>query len=230
MKHSVRQHLRLEIDAYDVLIRKFIPAYEEIVKRAADEIAGVDAGRVLDLGAGTGALAEAILTRSPGATVYLLDVDAEMLAQARVRLKRFGRRARFLQQSFHDPFPRCDAVAASLALHHVPVMEDKAELYRQIHEVLALGGVLVNADVTMPAAGSHRTRDYATWAAHLVSCGINEARAYEHFEEWAGEDTYFPVEAELDALARAGFEARCAWRNIPNTLLVGRKVRVGQSP
>ena len=225
MSHSVRQHLRLEIKAYDSLIRKFIPGYEEALARAAEEIAGASAERVLDLGAGTGALAEAILERNARATVELLDVDAEMLAQARVRLKRFGRRVRFRQQSFHDSLPGCDAAAASLALHHVPVMEDKAELYRRICEALAAGGVLVNADVTMPAAGPQRTEDYATWAAHLVSCGIDETRAYEHFEEWAGEDTYFPLEAELGALTRAGFEARCAWRDIPNTLLVGRKAR-----
>ena len=227
MNHSVRQHLRLEIEAYDQTIRKFIPGYEEVLARAADEIAGVNAEHVLDLGAGTGAFAERILERNARATVELLDVDAEMLAQARVRLKRFGRRARFRQQSFHDSLPGCDAAAASLALHHVPVMEDKAELYRRICETLAPGGVLVNADVTMPGADPQRTEDYATWAAHLVSCGIDEPRAYEHFQEWAGEDTYFPLEAELDALIRAGFEARCAWRNIPNTLLVGRKTTRG---
>ena len=39
MSHSVRQHLRLEIEAYDQTIRKFIPGYEQVLKRAADEIA-----------------------------------------------------------------------------------------------------------------------------------------------------------------------------------------------
>ena len=223
MSHSVRRHLRLEIEAYDSLIRKFIPGYEEVLRRAAEEIARVSAERVLDLGAGTGALAEAILERNARATVELLDVDAEMLAQARVRLKRFGRRVRFRQQSFHDSLPGCDAAAASLALHHVPVMEDKAELYRRICQTLAPGGVLVNADVTMPGADPRRTEDYATWAAHLVSCGIDETRAYEHFEEWAGEDTYFPLEQELNAMGGAGFAARCVWKDTPNTLMVARK-------
>ena len=40
MSHSVRRHLRLEIDAYDDTIRKFIPGYEEGLTRAANEIAG----------------------------------------------------------------------------------------------------------------------------------------------------------------------------------------------
>ncbi|MDE0679315.1 MAG: methyltransferase domain-containing protein [Gammaproteobacteria bacterium] len=223
MSHSVKQHLRLEIEVYDRTIRTWIPGYEQALKRAAGEVARVQPRRVLDLGAGTGALSEAILKQSATATVELLDLDEEMLAQARVRLKSFGERARFRRQSFLDPLPECDAVAASLALHHVPAMTEKKQLYRRILEALVPGGLLVNADVTMPAGEPRRSEDYAKWAAHLVSCGIGKHRAYEHFREWAGEDTYFPLEMELEAMTEAGFDAACAWRDIPNTLIIGRK-------
>jgi len=223
MSHSVKQHLRLEIEVYDRTIRTWIPGYEQALKRAAGEVARVQPRRVLDLGAGTGALSEAILERSASSTVELLDVDPEMLDQARVRLKRFGERARFHRQSFLDPLPECDAVAASLALHHVPAMTEKKQLYKRILNALAPGGVLVNADVTMPAGEPRRSEDYAKWAAHLVSCGIGEERAYEHFREWAGEDTYYPLESELEAMTGAGFDAACIWRDIPNTLMIGRK-------
>ena len=223
MNHSVKQHLRLEIEAYDRTIRTWIPGYEQALKRAAEEVARVKPRRVLDLGAGTGALSEAILERSAKATVELLDVDAEMLAQARVRLKRFGERVHFLRQSFHDALPECDAVAASLALHHVPAMTEKTQLYKRVLKALTLGGVLVNADVTMPAGEPRRSEDYAKWATHLVSCGIKKDRAYEHFREWAGEDTYFSLEMELKAMTEAGFAATCVWQDIPNTLMVGRR-------
>jgi len=223
MSHSVKQHLRLEIEAYDRTIRTWIPGYEQALRQAAREVARVQPSRVLDLGAGTGALSEAILEQSATATVELLDLDEEMLAQARVRLKRFGERARYRRQSFLDPLPECDAVAASLALHHVPAMTEKTLLYRRILEALPPCGVLVNADVTMPAGEPRRSEDYAKWAAHLVSCGIAKDRAYEHFREWAGEDTYFPLETELEAMTEAGFDAACAWRDTPNTLIVGRK-------
>lgn len=223
MSHSVKQHLRLEIESYDRTIRRWIPGYGQALRRAAREIARTRPRRVLDLGAGTGALSEAILESAATATVELLDVDPEMLAQARVRLKRFGERARYRLQSFDDPLPKCDAAAASLALHHVPAMNEKAQLYRRIQEALAPGGVLVNADVTMPSGEPRRSEDYAKWAAHLVSCGIGKDRAYEHFSEWAGEDTYFPLEMELEAMSEAGFDASCAWREIPNTLIIGRK-------
>ncbi|MYH34599.1 MAG: class I SAM-dependent methyltransferase [Gammaproteobacteria bacterium] len=223
MSHSVKQHLGLETEVYDRTIRTWIPGYEQALRRAAREVARVQPRRVLDLGAGTGALSEAILNQTATATVVLLDLDEEMLAQARVRLKRFGERARFRRQSFLDPLPQCDAVAASLALHHVPAMTEKTQLYKRILKALPPAGVLVNADVTMPAGEPRRSEDHAKWAAHLVSCGIGEDRAYEHFREWAGEDTYFPLEIELEAMTEAGFDAACIWRDIPNTLMIGRK-------
>ncbi len=223
MSHSVRSHLRLEIDAYDEAIRKFIPGYEVALSRAAGEVADVSPALVVDLGAGTGALTEAILGQDRVGHVDAVDVDPEMLAQARVRLKRFGSRVSFSEASFDAPLPECDAVAASLALHHVPTMAGRAALHKRIFGTLRPGGVFVNADVTVSAQPKSRERTYRLWAAHLVSCGISEARAWQHFDEWALEDTYFPLEEELASMRQAGFDAECIWRDAPNTLMVGRK-------
>ena len=128
--HSVRRHLRIAIDEYDVAIRRFIPGYEEMLAVAARELSAAGTGLILDLGAGTGALAEAILESAGDTIVELIDVDAEMLDQARTRLTRFGDRARFTRASFLEPLPRCNGAAASLALHHIPTMEAKQEVYR----------------------------------------------------------------------------------------------------
>ena len=81
----------------------------------------------------------------------------------------------------------------------------------------------MNGDVTMSADPGEREQTYRIWAAHLVSRGIDEQRAHKHFDEWSSEDTYFPIDDELDAMRQAGFDAQCVWREPPNTLLVGRK-------
>ena len=220
--HSVRRHLRVAIDAYDATIRQFIPGYEEMLRTAARELAPVASGLVLDLGAGTGALAEAILESSPAGTVELIDVDTEMLEQARTRLARFGGRARFAEASFFEPLPRCDGVAASLSLHHIPTLDEKRALYGRIQGALAPGGIFVNADATMPAEPAAAEATWRAWADHMVDLGIDEQRALEHFEEWSEEDTYFPVEDELAAMAAAGFDAECVWREVGIAVLVGR--------
>ena len=223
MSHSVRRHLRVEVDAYDDIIRRFIPGYEAMLDAAARAVAVESPGLVLDLGAGTGALSEAVLSHKGVGDVELIDVDAEMLDQARTRLERFEGRARFREQSFLDPLPPCAAVAASLALHHVPEIADKRALYRRIHAALRPKGVFVNADAVMPSDPTVREAEYAFWAAHMVSRGISEERAYQHFKEWAEEDTYFPIEQELAAMTAAGFRAEIAWNQGPMAVLVGRK-------
>ena len=223
MSHSVRTHLRLEVDAYDEMIRRFIPGYEEGLRRAACQVAAVRPNLVLDLGAGTGALTEAILEHEGVSTVEVIDVDPEMLDRARTRLRRFGARTCFRERAFDAPLPTCDAVAASLALHHIPTMDRKKALYERIYRALSTDGVFVNADVTMSSSPTEREHCYRIWATHLISCGIEEQRAYEHFEEWASEDTYFPLDDELAALREVGFYAECTWRDPPTTLLVARK-------
>ena len=221
--HSVRRHLRLTIDAYDATIRQFIPGYETMLGVVVRELAPVASGLVIDLGGGTGALAEAILRSGDSGTVELIDVDREMLAQARTRLGRFGNRVRFTEGSFLAALPRCNGAAASLALHHVPTLEAKRALYRRVHEALEPGGIFVNADATMPADSAASEATWGAWADHMVSQGIAREQAFQHFEEWSDEDTYFPLEDELAAVASAGFDAECVWREVGMTVVVGRK-------
>jgi tRNA (cmo5U34)-methyltransferase len=224
MSHSVRRHLKVDVEGYDANIRRFIPGYETMIEQAAAAVAAISPRLVLDLGSGTGALAEALLHRKEVNAVELLDVDEEMLGVARRRLEPFGRRARFTLRSFEEPFPACDAVTASLSLHHVPTLEAKAALFLRAHDALPPGGLFVNADATMPADPPERDAVYRAWADHMVSSGIEEAQAWRHFEEWAEEDTYLPLEAELAALAEAGFDARCVWHLPPSTLVVAERL------
>ena len=122
-EHSVREHLRVDADDYDTAIRKFVPHYDEMLSTAVALDALVvspSAGgpRLLELGGRTGAFTQAILRGLPRARVELLDVDPAMLAQARARLAPLADRLTVHQAARH-PLPRCDAVVASLALHHV---------------------------------------------------------------------------------------------------------------
>jgi tRNA (cmo5U34)-methyltransferase len=225
MSHSVRRHLKVDIAEYDASIRRFIPGYETMLAEAAKAVAAVAPRLVVDLGAGTGALSAALLERDEVCTVELVDVDPEMLDQARIRLAGAGDRARFALRSFDDPFPECDAVTASLALHHLPTLDAKGALFRRAAEALRPGGVVVNADVTMPADPEGREAGFRAWADRMVASGIEERRAWEHFAEWATEDTYFSMEEELRLLRDVGLDARCVWREGPSTLLVGTKPR-----
>jgi tRNA (cmo5U34)-methyltransferase len=194
-----------------------------MLAKAASAVATVGPALVLELGAGTGALAAQLLARSEIGRVELLDIDPEMLDRARARLEGHGGRVRFTVGSYEDALPGCDAIAASLALHHIPSLDAKTALFDRAFHAVGPGGLFVNADANMPADTDERDRLYRFWADHLVEHGIEETRAWQHFAEWAEEDTYFPLEDELAALARVGFEAQCTWRLGPIGVVVARR-------
>ena len=216
MAHSVEGHLKLRVAEYDELIRQLVPAYPAMRAAQLDLLAlrlATDGGRVSDLGGGTGALAAAIAEKFPRATVEIWDTDPTMLDTARTRCAAFGDRVRYVARSFYEPLPACDAVAASISLHHVKEMTAKAAIYRNIFSALGPGGIFVNADAAVPAGRVLRVRAFRLWAEGMRPYGIGETEARGHFASWEREDFYPPLIVELRLLAEAGFaEPECFWR------------------
>ena len=121
MSHSVSRHLNVEIENFDRAIRDFVPGYETMLRVAAEHAAAVrDDGLLLELGAGTGALSEAILSHGSFRAAELIDIDPEVLQQARSRLALHGDKIRFREGSYHGPLTPCSVVVTSLALHPHP--------------------------------------------------------------------------------------------------------------
>ena len=215
MAHSVKRHLDVDAEGYDVAIRRFIPYYDDMLATGVELLASSapPGAHILDLGGGTGALSAAVLGALPEARVTLLDVDRAMLGAARRRLARFGDRVELRAASFLDPLPAADAVMASLALHHVHDLGAKTDVYRAIHDALTPGGAFVNLDAAVSEGTRLRALTFRRWAAGMAEHGITEAEARGHFAAWADEDRYFPLDEELAALRRAGFaEVECFWR------------------
>jgi tRNA (cmo5U34)-methyltransferase len=213
--HSVKRHLDVGAERYDVEIRRFIPHYDEMITTGVEVLAALApaAEHALDLGGGTGALSCAVLDALPGVRVTVLDVDADMLRVARQRLARYGNRVSFHEASFLTPLPAADIVVASLALHHVHDLHTKTDLYRSIHDALSPGGVLLNLDAAVTEGARLNGLVFDRMAARMGDHGISDAEARGHFVAWAEEDRYFPLDAELGALRDAGFaEVECFWR------------------
>jgi tRNA (cmo5U34)-methyltransferase len=226
MAHSVSEHLHIRIADYDRVIRTFIPHYETMRSVQLDLLAGVlpTGGRVLDLGGGTGALAEAIAERFPTVQIEIWDTDPAMLSIARERCHRFGDRVHLIEQSFASRLIPCDAVVACIALHHVKDLTQKGNIYAQIYQALRPGGIFANADATMSMAVPVEKASFRDWTKHMLDQGISTDQIRQHFSDWAKEDYYPPIDRELRLLATAGFaEPDCFWRKAPFAVFGGVK-------
>ena len=224
---GVAAHLGIDLDDYDARIRTFIPHYEALLAAGANAVPR-GARAIVDLGTGTGALAARCLKRAPRAALHGIDADAAMLAMA---ARRLGSPSRGLRTTFRAgnflraPIPRCDAVVASFALHHVRTRAAKLRLYARIRSALGRRGVLVSVDChpTRDRAAARAERD--AWLAHLRrSYSRREAQGFLH--AWSKEDVYVPLESEVRMLERAGFRVAVVWRRDAFAVLRARVEQV----
>jgi tRNA (cmo5U34)-methyltransferase len=174
----------------------------------------------VDLGVGTGALAAACLAAKPSARIIGVDEDEGMLAAARTRL---GRRLVPLRGSFETvDLPACDAVVASLALHHIPTIARRRRLFRRIHRALRRTGVLIVADCYLAADVRMQAADRAHWIAHLRQrYSTRQASAY--LRAWAKEDSYARLPDEMRLLEAAGFAVEIAGRRASFAVIAALK-------
>jgi tRNA (cmo5U34)-methyltransferase len=125
-----------------------IPEYERLQAEVAAATAGLEVGRFLDLGAGTGATTLSVLTQHPDASVVALDESEHMLAAARSAL---GETVTVVVAGLEDPLPGgpFDLVVSALAVHHLDG-PGKADLFRRVARILAPGGRFVLGDLVVP--------------------------------------------------------------------------------
>ncbi len=215
-------HLGIKPGEYDKLIATLIPHYLELIESAAATV-GVIAGTtptVVDLGTGSGALAQRILKVRPKARLIGIDADGSMLAAASRRLRG---RIRTIESNFEKAdIPGCDVVSASFALHHVPTDRRKGSLYKRCYASLRRGGMFVSADCFTASSAKVRARDHEAWLHHLQG-HYSRAKSENFLKTWAKEDVYFTLEREAELLKAAGFSVDVTFRRDSFAVLVGIK-------
>jgi SAM-dependent methyltransferase len=220
---SVASHLAVSPAKYDTRIRSLIPLYDELIAEVARALAHAErpVRTVVDLGIGTGALARACLESAPGAHVWGIDADPDMMAIARTRLGRLSRRVTMTTGSFlHEALPPCDAMVASYSLHHIRTPRAKLAFYRRCYKALRPGGVLINGDCAPASTPRGFARDLDLWFTHLGKTFGGRTGGRKVYESWADEDTYLPLDEEIRLLKRAGFVVDVPWRRSPFAVIV----------
>jgi ubiquinone/menaquinone biosynthesis C-methylase UbiE len=227
-RHSVEKHLGVAASDYDRIIRTFIPGYEQMLSTIGWWLSQTlpQGARIIELGGGTGALAEAVLTTLPQVHIEIWDMDSTMLAIAQERLRKFQDRVSLQERSFTERLEECHAVIATLSLHHIPALDAKQAVYRNIFDALVQGGIFLNGDCTIDVAEPTYSVMLRYWLDFMEKHGITEAQGRQHLADWAKEDTYQQTFDELNILARAGFgRPEIYWRQGPFAVYGGIKVR-----
>lgn len=215
-------HLGIKHGEYDRAIATLIPHYKELLDAAAAavDVIARTAPAVVDLGTGSGALAQKILQVRPRARLIGIDADGSMLEAASKRLRG---NIQTIEENFEQAqVPRCDVVSASFALHHIPTGRRKAAIYKRCFASLRQGGMLVSADCFLASSAQLQTHHREAWLRHLRR--VYTPRKSEQFlQTWAKEDVYFTLDREIELLKDAGFGVEVTWRKDGFAVLVGLK-------
>ena len=195
--------------------------------------------RVLDLGAGYGAVTETIFSRYPHATVTWVDGSTAMHEHAEPRLNKYGSHVEFFLRDLADPTWHVDlpgpfhAAVSAIALHHLTDSR-KGQLCAEVFNLLQPGGLFLNNDVV---AGDPALRDQFTpLADRVIQQQVQEQTGELHSLEEIrqartalprpeGQRSHIaPLEPQLNWWREAGFTiVACYWKFLNFAIFGGFK-------
>ncbi len=198
--------------------------------------------RVLDIGAGYGAVGQAVLETFPKAHVILHDFSAPMLDHARQRLRRYQDRISQVLADLADPAwaqaigEPADGVVSAIAIHNLRGPEIIARIYSDIFTIVKPGGAFLNLELVRPGDAARAANAKAglmmeQWR-RFEETGVQpslEDLATEQAGQrasWSGgrsgQRTRPTLLDNLNWLRAAGFdEAECFWRDGNHALIGG---------
>jgi tRNA (cmo5U34)-methyltransferase len=234
------------VTAYDAAAPVIHPRYVAVQDQLLSAIPLNREGsfRAVDLGGGSGRLAERILRAYPAASIIVIDQSEAFLALAKERLAPFDGRAaclhRRLQDDWHTDTGPVDLIVSTSAIHHLEGSEKQA-LFDRCYEALSPRGVLINGDEYRPEDDESFLAMLHDWGRHMdrsLAAGAIPASFGPTIESWkkrnldgfgavpkSGDDCQETVEAQLGRLQASGFSnVRAIWSDALWAVLVAAKV------
>ncbi len=137
--------------------------------------------KILDVGAGYGALTQFLLGQFPNATAVCQDGSEEMAKLGRERMKQLKGRFKYVLCDFSEPdwsqklTGPFEAAVSSIAIHNVRSPEIMERIYKDIFPLVKSGGCFINFDRERPPL-----EDQMKW---LREAGFQDVQRF-----WTGEN------------------------------------------
>jgi tRNA (cmo5U34)-methyltransferase len=224
---KIKDHFEEEAREFDRIIVTLIPEYPRMVEALVAAIPFENSApvRIIDLGCGTGTVAEHVLGSFPNAQVTCLDLAENMITMARAKL-RGQPHVNYVVGDFNkfDLDGDYDVVVSSLALHHLWTNDDKRQFYRRIYRSLCSGGVFYNADVVLGSSDFLQGVYMRQWRAFMrrkVSPAEIEAK---WIPKYHAEDHPAKLTDHLAWLVEIGFaDVDVIWKRYNFAVFGGKK-------
>lgn len=181
--------------------------------------------RILDLGPGTGLLAERMLAADGTTELTLIDMSETALANVRDRLQPYGERVTmkagdYVHMVFDGPY---DAIVAELSVHHLNAKSVRT-LFSASYAGLRRGGIFINADQVRGETDTVEEIHLEAWKRDSLELGAPEGEIDEAIELHR-ESRPPTLPMILQTLSDDGFEdVRCDFKQWCFAVISGAKI------
>jgi tRNA (cmo5U34)-methyltransferase len=206
---KVKKHFEEEAKEFDEIILKIIPFYREMLEALTLALPFEINEKILvaDLGCGTGTIARMILEKYPNSTLICVDLAANMIEMAKVKLAKYEN-VKYITEDFYNfAFDRkYDAVVSSLSIHHLGTDTDKTKFFKKIFDALNKNGVFYNADVILGSSESLQNLYMEKWKEFMQKKVPLSEITGKWLPKYKEEDRPAELMKQIKWLEKAGFE------------------------
>ncbi len=213
---KIKKHFEAEAQEFDAIIRRLIPYYPQMLEAVmvALPFEPSQAINVIDLGCGTGTMAQLVKSVYPKASLTCVDLAENMLAMAQAKLGAESevryQLANFESYEFDASY---DAILSSLALHHLVSDADKISFYTRVYQGLKPNGVFYNADVVLGPSAFLQRQYMAQWRKFMRRQVSDEEIEQKWIPKYYEEDRPAILRDQLAWLQEIGFvEVEVIWK------------------
>ena len=205
---KIKEHFEKEAAVFDKIFFKIMPRYQEMTEVITEALpfSKRDKLKIIDLGCGTGNLAQKIITAYPNASVTCIDMAENMLKMAKAKLKR-KRNVNFWLGDIRnfDYSGKYDVIVASMVLHHIE-KKDKFRFYRKLYNALSRGGVFYVIDIFLAPDNYLQKLYMDKWKAFMKTNGLPMKKVNDMITRHQREDRPVVFTDELSIMRKAGFK------------------------
>lgn len=202
----IKKHFEDEASEFDAIIQRLIPFYNEMIDAlvCAIPFSHEKVFSMIDLGCGTGTIAQSVKLQYPKVKITCVDIAEKMLEIAREKI---GGDITCIQADLNEFefFEKYDLIVSSLALHHLENDGDKFAFYKKIFSSLNQNGVFINADVVLGSDVEIQDMYMKKWKEFMRKNVMDEEIENKWLPNYYAEDRPIQLISHLDMLKKSGF-------------------------
>ncbi len=204
----IKEHFEKEAVIFDKLFFKVVPRYDEMMQAVveASPFLRKDRLKIIDLGCGTGNLAQKMVAAYPNAHITCIDMAENMLKMAKAKLEKQRNVSFWLGDVLDfDYSNKYDMIVSSLVLHHLE-KKDKLKFYRKLYNALRDGGIFYTIDIFLSSSRHLQKLYMDKWKIFMTTNKLPIKKVNEMITRHKREDRPVVFEEELSIMRKAGFK------------------------